>query len=179
MSRHSLSQPHARTRADSLGRLACPHPDRARCNRFAAGNLRPGEAFGKHLAVRLYCTHCGQRFSAPQGTLLQDSKLPAVAVVRILKCLMHGCSREAAADLCEVDPRTIERFLQRAGQRAADFQRGQLDRLPPPPEAVQLDELHARVAAARQKRGGGGPGDERRGGRPAGRVPPGCIARWP
>ena len=176
MSRHSPSQPRAGTREDSLARLACPNPDCARFNRFAAGNLRLVEALGKHQAVRLYCTHCGQRFSEHQGTRLQDTKLPPVAVVRILKCLMHGCSLEAAADSCEVDPRTIERFLQSAGQRAVDFHRLQLDRLAQPPPAVQLDEWHARVAAASKK---GGPGGERRGGRTAGRVPPGCLSRWP
>ncbi len=32
-------------------------------------------------------------------------------VVRIVKCLSHGCSVEATADICEVDTRTVQRFL--------------------------------------------------------------------
>jgi hypothetical protein len=136
---------------------------------------------GKHHAMRrLYCGHCGQRFSERHGTLLQDTKLPLVAVVRILKCLMHGCAIEAAADICDVDARTIERFLELAGARAADFHRLQLDRLAQSPEAVQVDELHARVAApAAKKRGRGGPGRVLRRGRSAGWVAPGCMWRWP
>src|SRR5437773_603737 len=105
MSRQPRCPPSAATMAASLARFACPNPDCACFNRFAAGNLHVAEAIGKHHDVRrLYCTHCGQRFSEHHGTLLQDTKLPLVAVVRIIKCLTHGCSIEAAADICDVDP---------------------------------------------------------------------------
>jgi hypothetical protein len=101
-------------------------------------------------------------------------------VVRLIKCLTHGCSIEAAADICDVDPRTVERLLEVAGRRAEDFHRLQLDRLAQPPEAVQLDELHARVAAAAVKKGGaGGPGRGHRRGRIAAWVAPGSMSRWP
>ena len=181
MSRNPSPQPRAATPADPLARFACPNPDCPRCNRFAAGNLRLVESSGKHHAIRrLYCTHCGQRFSEHRGTLLQGTKLPRVAVVRLLKCLAHGCSVEAAADICDVAPRTVERLLEAAGRRAEDFHRLHLDRLTRSPEAVQLDELHARVAAAAgEKRGAGRP----RGGPPRGRratgVAPGSMWRWP
>jgi hypothetical protein len=85
--------------------------------------------------------------------LLESSKLPIAVVVRVLKCLVHGCSIAAAADICEVRPQTVERLLGRAGRRAEDFHRLYLDRLPRPPQVVQFDELHARVATAK-KRGG-------------------------
>jgi hypothetical protein len=77
-----------------------------------------------------------------------------VTVVRIVKCLGHGCSVEATADICEVDPRTVDRLLEQAGRRAEDFHRLQLERLPAPPEAVQLDELHGRVSPTPAERGG-------------------------
>jgi hypothetical protein len=76
--------------------------------------------------------------------------------VRIVKCLGHGCSVEATADICDVDPRTVGRLLEQAGRRAEDFHRLQLDRLTAPPEAVQLDELHGRVSPAPAKKGGPG-----------------------
>jgi len=69
-------------------------------------------------------------------------------VVRIVKCLGHGCSVEATADIGDVDPRTVARLREQAGRRAEDFHRTQLDRLPAPPEAVELDELHGRVSPA-------------------------------
>lgn len=176
MSRQPTCPPGGRTPVASLARFACPNPDCAWFNRFAAGNLQIAEGIGKHHDIRrLYCTHCGQRFSEHQGTLLQDTKLPLVAVVRIIKCLTHGCSIEAAADICDVDPRTIERFLEIAGRRAEDFHRLQLDRLTQSPEAVQLDELHARVAAPVKKRGAGWPGGEDWHGRIAAWVAPGFM----
>ena len=54
-------------------------------------------------------------------------------------------------------------MLERAGKRAEDFHRSQLDRLEEPPEAVELDELHGRVwkngskkgSLARSRMGGG------------------------
>src|SRR5207253_340253 len=88
------------------------------------------------------------------GTLLRYAKLPEPAVVRIVKCLGHGCSVEATADICDVDPRTVERLQEHAGGRADDFHHLQLDRLEQPPPAVELDELHARVSPTEAKKGG-------------------------
>lgn len=158
--------------------FACPNPDCDLFNRFGAGNLSICEWTGKRKDIRrLYCSHCGGRFSERRGTLLRYSKLPQPAVVRVLKCLGHGCSVEAAADICDVDPRTVERLLGAAGRRAEDFHRLQLERLERPPEAVQLDELHARVSepgpaaadAAGPKKGGAAP-------RPGGLL--GRVAAW-
>jgi hypothetical protein len=75
-------------------------------------------------------------------------------VVRIVKCLGHGCSVEATADIGDVDPRTVDRLLEHAGRRAEDFHRLQLDRLAAPPEAVQLDERHGRVSPGPAQKGG-------------------------
>jgi transposase-like protein len=150
----------------SLAALACPNPDCSHFNRFDAGNLSAVEWTGKNKDIRrLYCTACKRRFTERQGTLLRYCKLPEETVVRIVKCLGHGCSVEATADICEVDPRTVERLLEQAGRRAEDFHRLRLDRLPAPPEAVQLDELHGRVSPTPGERGG-----------PAGRLK--AIAAW-
>lgn len=130
-----------------LSFFACPNPDCADFNRFNASNLSVAERMGKNKAIRrLYCKTCQSRFSEREGSLLQHTKLPVSDVVRIIKCLGHGCSIEATADICEVDARTVQRLLERAGQRAEDFHRLQMERLDKPVEAVQLDELHTRVA---------------------------------
>jgi transposase-like protein len=139
----------------SLAAFACPNPDCSHFNRFVAGNLSVVEWTGKHKDIRrLYCSMCKRRFTERQGTLLRYSKLPEETVVRIIKCLGHGCSVEATADICEVDPRTVDRLLEQAGRRAEDFHHVQLDRLPAPPEAVQLDELHGRAGPEPAKKGG-------------------------
>jgi hypothetical protein len=68
---------------------------------------------------------------------------------------------EATADICEVDPRTVARLLDRSGPRAEAFHRQALRRLERPPAAVEMDELHGRVArpptAAAGKKGGPDP----------------------
>ena len=98
----------------------------------------------------LYCRTCGHRFSERQGTLLEGAKLPEATIVRMVKCLAHGCSIEATADICEVTPRTVESLLEKAGRRAEDFHRLQLEKLEQPLEVVELDELHGRSAPAKK-----------------------------
>ena len=135
-----------------LSFFACPNPDCADFNRFDAGNFSIAERMGKNKAIRrLYCKTCGRRFSEREGSLMAGTKLQQEVVVRIIKCLGYGCSIEATADICEVDPRTVERLLEKAGKRAEDFHRLQLEKLKQPLEAVQLDELHGRVAKASKK----------------------------
>jgi transposase-like protein len=181
MARQATGQLDAATAAQDLERFACPNADCALFNRFAAGNLRLAQALGTPPAVRrLYCTHCGQRFSEHHGTLLRHSKLTFDTVVRLLKCLMHGCSIEAAADICAVQPHTVERLLQAAGQRAEDFHRLHLDQLTQPPQAVEMDELHARVAhGAGKKRRIGQPRSRQRLDGIAAQDAVGCMRRWP
>jgi hypothetical protein len=112
---------------------------------------------GKNKAIRrLYCNRCGHRFSERQGSLMQYTKLPEATVIQIVKCLGHGCSIEATADICEVDPRTVSRMLARAGQRAEDFHRLQLERLDQPLEAVELDEMDGKVCRPPGAKKGGG-----------------------
>jgi transposase-like protein len=143
--------------AGSLAAFACPNPDCSHSNRFDGGNLSVVERTGKRKDIRrLYCSACKRRFTERQGTLLRYTKLPGATVVRIVKCLGHGCSVEATADICEVDPRTVDRILEQGGRRAEDFHRLQLDELAAPPEAVQLDELHGRVSPEPATKGGAG-----------------------
>jgi transposase-like protein len=134
-----------------LSFFACPNGECADFNRFNSGNLSVAERMGKDKAIRrLYCKTCGTRFSEREGSLMQDTKLPAADVARIIKCLGHGCSVEATADICEVDTRTVQRLLERAGKRAADFHRLQLENLDEPLEAVQMDELHGKTVKSKR-----------------------------
>jgi transposase-like protein len=140
----------------SLELFACPNADCPMFNRFGAGNLSVAERMGKDKAIRrLYCNHCQHRFSERQGSLMQYTHLPVATVVRALKCLTYGCSVEATADICEVDARSVQRLLERAGPRAEDFHRLQLEELEHPLEVVELDELHAKVSRPPQDKKGG------------------------
>lgn len=134
--------------------FACPNPDCAAFNTFEDNNLSVCERMGKNKDIRrLYCNSCHRRFSERQGSLMQHSKLPQPAVVRIVKCLGHGCSMEATADICEVDIRTVQRLLEQAGKRAEDFHNLQLEKLQQSIPAVQMDELHGRASDGKAKRG--------------------------
>lgn len=176
MGRNPSNPDHHDTKpVGSLAAFACPNPDCSLFNRFDAGNLSVVEWTGKRKHIRrLYCSACKHRSTGRQGTLLRYSKLPEETLVRIVKCLGHGCSVEATADICDVDPRTVDRLLEQAGRRAEDFHRLQLDRLPAPPEAVQLDELHGRVSPEPAQKGGA----EGRCGAVAAWVAPGSMRPW-
>lgn len=138
--------PNPDTSGLPLSFFACPNDECADFNRFDAGNLSVAEWMGKDKAIRrLYCKTCGARFSERQGSLMEYTKLPQADVVRIVKCLGHGCTMEATADICDVDPRTVQRFLENAGKRANDFHRLQLEKLDEPLEAVEMDELHGKT----------------------------------
>ena len=155
-----MAMDSAQTDATPLECFACPNPECDAFNRFGAGNLSVCERMGKARAIRrLYCGHCRHRFGERQGSLMRHAKLPVGTVVRMVKCLTHGCSLEATADICDVDPRTVAKLLGRAGPRAEEFHRQALARLERPPAVVEMDELHARVArppTAAGKKGGPG-----------------------
>jgi len=146
------NQPERESDNPPLAFFACPNSDCADFNHFSANNLSIAEWMGKDKAIRrLYCKTCGTRFSERQGSLMQHTKLPQADVVRIVKCLAHGCCVEATADICEVDTRTVQRFLEKAGKRAADFHNLQLEYLEKPLEAVQMDELHGKTVKRKDK----------------------------
>ncbi len=146
---------HGTKPVGSLAAFACPNPDCSHFNRFDAGNLSVVEWTGKHKDIRrLNGSAYKRRFTERQGTLLRYCKLPEENFVRIVKCLGHGCSVEATADICDVDPRSVDRLLEHAGRHAEDFHGLQLDRFAAPPEAVQHDELHGRVSASPTAKGG-------------------------
>jgi transposase-like protein len=127
--------------------FACPNPDCVMFNRFGAGNLSVAERMGKGKAIRrLYCNHCQHRFSERRGSLMQYTHLSEATVVRVMKCMTYGCSVEATADICEVDARSVQRLMERAGPRSEVFHQLQLEKLSKPLEVVEMDELHAKVA---------------------------------
>lgn len=136
---------------EDLAGFACPNENCEQFNVFGRGNLSVCERMGRQKRIRrLYCKTCGHRFSERQGSLMAHTKLPEDTVVRIVKCLGHGCSVEAAADICEVDSRTVELLLLKAGRRANDFHRLQLEKLESPPEVVEIDELHGSLAGSKK-----------------------------
>jgi len=140
----AIAQPVDAQRED-LSAFSCPNPDCKHFNVFGQGNLRVAERMGKDRRLRrLACRCCQTRFSELQGTLLEYGHLSKEKVVLMVKCLTWGNSVEATADIAEVDPRTVQRIVDRGGRRAERFHRQKVRELETP--QVQMDEM----------RGGGG-----------------------
>ena len=78
---------------------------------------------------------------------MEYTHLSEEKVVLILKCLTWGNSVEATADIAGADPRTVQRIVDRGGERARrfhdrharDIRTGQ----------AQLDEVHAKAGKRR------------------------------
>jgi hypothetical protein len=181
-----MARESAATEQSPLELFACPNPECLLFNRFGAGDLSVAERMGKSEAIRrLYCNHCHCRhcpcrFSERRGSLMRRTKPPEDAVVRVMKCLTYGCSVQATADICEPDVRSVERLAGMAGPRAEDFHRLRLQKLRPPPQVVELDELHAKVsrppAGKKRGRGAGKRGAGKRGaGKRGAGVGPGLL----
>ncbi|MCK4820269.1 hypothetical protein KA005_31180, partial [bacterium] len=67
--------------------------------------------------AQLRCNTCKTEFSSNKGTMFEESTLPRDKGIRIYKCLVHGNSIEATADICEVTPETVSRLVKIAGKR--------------------------------------------------------------
>jgi hypothetical protein len=97
---------------------------------------------------------CQRRLTGRRGTFLRYTKLPEERVIRIIKYLGHGFSVEAMAEICNNEPRAVDRLLERVGRRAEDFHCLELDKFAAPLVAVQLDERDGRVSPTLAKKGG-------------------------
>lgn len=178
--KRSKNQPRPQETNLPLSFFACPNSDCADFNHFDAGNLSVAEWMGKDKTIRrLYCKTCGTRFSERQGSLMQHTKLSPDDAVRIIKCLGHGCSVEGTADICEVDARTVQRLLEKAGKRAADFHNLQLENIEEPLEAVQMDELNGKTVKSKGSTQSTKRPQKRRKRRRKKRAKPGFTPPWP
>jgi transposase-like protein len=128
---------------DDLSGFCCPNPDCKHFQQFGAGNLRVCEHMGKDKRLRrLCCRTCQTRFSELRGTLLEYGHLSEEKVVQAVKCLTWGNSVEATADICGIDPRSVQRIVQRGGERADRFHRQKVREVET--SQVQMDEVCVR-----------------------------------
>ena len=140
--------PAAAPVGEDLCGFACPNPECLDFNRFGAGNLRVSERNGKDQRHRrLVCRTCRTRFQERRGTVMEGTKIPQEKVQLIMKCLTWGNSVTATADIAQVDERTVQRIVERAGERAEVFH----DRTAQDLETAQaqFDEVHAKAGEKR------------------------------
>jgi len=133
---------------EDLSKFCCPNPDCIDFREFGKGNLRVSERMGKDKRLRrLCCRTCQTRFSELRGSLLEYTQLREDKVVLIVKCLTYGNSVDATADIAEVDPRTVQRIVDRGGTRAEAFHDQKAQELRT--AQAQLDEVHSRAGEKR------------------------------
>jgi len=79
---------------------------------------------------------------------MEYTKLPQEKVELIVRCLTWGNSVTATADIAGVDERTVQRVVERGGERAQVFH----DRAARDLESAQaqLDEVHAKAGEKRK-----------------------------
>lgn len=95
----------------------CPNPDCPDYQKYGQGNIVFSDWIGKDKNIaRLRCNSCKTKFSENKGAVFEQSRLPLEKVIRIYKCLVHGNSIEATADICEVNPKSVSRLVKIAGE---------------------------------------------------------------
>ena len=100
------------------GNRYCPNPDCPDYQKYDQSNIVFNCWIGKDKNIaQLRCNTCKTEFSSNKGTMFEKSRLPRDKSIRIYKCLVHGNSIEATADICEVTPKTISRLVEIAGKR--------------------------------------------------------------
>lgn len=95
----------------------CPNPACSDYQKYGQDNIVFHDRIGKDKKIaRLRCITCRTRFSENKGTLFEQSRLPWEKVICIYKCLVHGNSIEATADICAVNSKSVSRIVTMAGE---------------------------------------------------------------
>jgi IS1 family transposase/transposase-like protein len=132
-----------------LESLACVTP---RCKLYGQpgqGNLTVRKIYGKHNSIRyLRCRACQEEFSERKNTALWNSKIPEEQAVSVTEHLSEGNSIKGTARLVRVDPGTVRRLNQRAGQHGEQYHDEKVQDVEM--ENLQGDERHGFVAQKSQ-----------------------------
>ena len=95
----------------------CRNPDCPDYRKYGQGNIVFNDWIGKNKNIaRLRCNTCRTKFSSNKGTVFEQSRSSREKGICIYKCLVHGNSIEATADICEVNPKTVSRLVEIAGE---------------------------------------------------------------
>lgn len=115
-----MRQP-GRVSKEELSQFACPNPAcRYHGKRPAeGGKLWVDQWMGKKQDIRLLrCGHCRQTFSERRGTALEEARLPAAEVEKIVAHLQEGCGVRRTARLTGHARSTVARYAVVAGAHA-------------------------------------------------------------
>jgi transposase-like protein len=100
--------------------LYCPNPD---CRLFGQVEKRRLERKGYHGSQRIAeyrCQHCGRCFSETTGTFFYRLRTPRAKVLDALAMVAEQGGIRATARATGIDKDTIQQWVERAGQHAAE-----------------------------------------------------------
>jgi hypothetical protein len=115
-----MKQPEARKKED-VAQFACPNLACSYHGKRPAegGRLWVDQWMGKEKNIRLLrCGYCRQTFSERQGTVLEEARLPAAEVEKIVAPLQEGCGIRRTARLTGHARSTVARYAVVAGAHA-------------------------------------------------------------
>ncbi len=106
---------------EDLSSFVCPNPACPYHGKQPAegGKLGVDQWMGKEKKIRLLrCAHCRQTFSERRGTALEEARLPAAEVDKIVAHLQEGCGIRRTARLTGHARSTVARYAVVAGAHA-------------------------------------------------------------
>ncbi len=119
----------------------CPNLNCQARGQRGAGNIR----IHCRRDGRYYCTICKKPFSATTGTVFHRLHRSAEQVTLILTLLAYGCPVQAIVAAFLTDPRTVAKWLQRAGEHCQRVHEQVVLAIPQDLGQVQADELRVRM----------------------------------
>ena len=121
--------------------VACPNKDSEIDGLTGQGNVvGNGTYISRGEKTRRYlCHHCGKAFCDHKDTFYHDLRKDEKTIDLALKMSMKGMSIEAIADVSEVQPASVKRWLARVAEQCNKVNDNMMKNLEVP--KIEMDEL--------------------------------------
>lgn len=121
--------------------IVCPNKDCELYGLADQGNVvGNGTSISRGEKTRKYiCRHCGKVFNDHTGSVYYDLRKEERIIDLALKMSMKGMSEEAIADVLEIEPATVRRWLCRAGEQCDEINKNLMKNLNL--HKIEMDEL--------------------------------------
>ena len=94
---------------------------------------------------RYKCTCCGKTFTESKGTAVYGLKKPAELFIIVVTLLVHGCPVQAVVAAFGLDPRTVAKWQQRAGEQCRQVHKHVIGQSQLDLGQVQADEIKVKT----------------------------------
>ena len=94
---------------------------------------------------RYKCTCCGKTFTESKGTAVYGLKKPTELFIIVVTLLVHGCPVQAVVAAFGLDPRTVAKWQQRAGEQCRQVHEHVIGQSQLDLGQVQADEIKVKT----------------------------------